>query len=103
MVVLISSSGRFANMIRAAQHALNRGLKLVTFTGFSPENPLKALRQLNLWVDSRAYNIIEMTHQIWLLAVCDLSIGRAEYPVVQGHGRAWSVGPPTRVAASPRA
>ena len=28
----------------------------------------------------RAYNIVEMTHQIWLLAVCDLVIGTAEYP-----------------------
>jgi len=41
---------------------------------------LRVLGQLNFWVDSRAYNIVEMTHHIWLLAVCDLIIGSAEYP-----------------------
>ena len=30
-------------------------------------------------VDSKAYNIIEMIHQIWLLSVCDSIIGKAEY------------------------
>lgn len=80
VVVLISSSGRSANMVRAADHALARGLPLVTFTGFAADNPLRQRGRLNFWVDSRAYNVVEMTHHIWLLAVCDLIIGRAEYP-----------------------
>lgn len=80
VVILISSSGRSMNMIRAANYALGMGLRTVTFTGFATDNPLRALGQLNFWVDSRAYNIVEMTHHIWLLAVCDLIIGSAEYP-----------------------
>ena len=80
VVVLISSSGKSPNMLRAAACATARRLPLVTFTGFDPENPLRARGQINVWVDSRAYNIVEMTHQIWLLAVCDLLIGSAEYP-----------------------
>ena len=79
-VVLISSSGKSSNMVNAARYARERGLKLVTFTGLAPDNPLRALGELNFWVDSRAYNVIEMTHHIWLLAVCDLIIGSAEYP-----------------------
>ena len=86
LVVLVSSSGKSSNMILAAQHAVERGLTLVTFTGFSAQNPLKALGQLNLWVNSQAYNIIEMTHHIWLLAVCDVIIGRAEYPASEREG-----------------
>lgn len=81
VVILISSSGKSANMVQAAEYANRRGLKVVTFTGFSANNPLKALGQINFWVDGQAYNVIEMTHQIWLLAVCDLIIGKAEYPV----------------------
>lgn len=50
----------------------------MTLTGFDETNPLRKLGTLNFWVDSRAYNV-EMTHQIWLLAVCDLIIGSAEY------------------------
>lgn len=80
LAILISSSGRSANMIRAAQYARGNGLKVVTFTGFATDNPLKALGDLNFWANSRAYNIVEMTHHIWLLAVCDLIIGSAEYP-----------------------
>ena len=80
VLILISSSGQSANMLRAAEYAVSRKMTLVTFTGFSESNPLRQLGNLNFWVNSRAYNIVEMTHQIWLLAVCDLIVGRAEYP-----------------------
>lgn len=78
--ILISSSGKSHNMLKAAEYASRRKLNLVTFTGFAADNPLRALGTLNFWVNSYAYNVVEMTHQIWLLAVCDLIIGRAEYP-----------------------
>jgi len=80
VVILISSSGKSPNMVQAANYARSRQLRLVTFTGFASDNPVKALGQFNFWVNSRAYNVVEMTHQIWLLAVCDLIIGGAEYP-----------------------
>lgn len=80
LVILISSSGKSQNMIEAGRFVLEKGRTLVTFTGFEMENPLRRLGQLNFWVDSRAYNVVEMTHHIWLLAVCDLVIGNAEYP-----------------------
>lgn len=80
IVILVSSSGRSANMCRAAEYAVGRRLTVVTFTGFDETNPLRKLGSLNFWVDSRAYNVVEMTHQIWLLAICDLIIGSAEYP-----------------------
>jgi D-sedoheptulose 7-phosphate isomerase len=81
VVILISSSGRSPNILRAAEFAKQRGVPLVTFTGFAPDNPLKRLGDLNFWVDSRAYNLIECVHMIWLTAVVDLIIGRAEYAV----------------------
>lgn len=79
VVVLISCSGRSPNIVKAAEYARSKGLFLVTFTGFSADNPLASFGQLNFCVPSRAYNVIEMTHHIWLLAVCDLIIGKAEY------------------------
>lgn len=80
VIVLISSSGKSANVLRAAEYANAKGLFLVTLTGFGLDNPLALRGKLNLCVNSRAYNVIENTHQIWLLAVCDLIIGKAEYP-----------------------
>jgi len=84
LIILISSSGKSPNMINAARFVREQGLKVVTFTGFAPDNPLKTVGHLNVWVNSRAYNVIEMTHHIWLLAVCDLIIGNAEYPARSG-------------------
>lgn len=78
--IFISSSGESPNVLRAADHARRGGLTVVTFTGFRPENRLRQKGKLNFWVDSRAYNVVETTHQAWLLAVCDLIIGAAEYP-----------------------
>ena len=43
------------------------------------ENPFRKLGDINLWVDSKAYNHIENIHQFWLLTIVDLIIGRAEY------------------------
>lgn len=76
LVVLISSSGKSPNMVRAAEGAISQGLRVVTFTGFANDNPLKMRGHLNFWVDSQTYNIVEMTHHIWLLAVCDMLVER---------------------------
>ena len=85
LVILISSSGKSPNMVNAARYARSRGLEVVTFTGFEEDNPLKMLGTVKFWVESRAYNVVEMTHQIWLLAVCDLIVGAAEYPAKASH------------------
>ena len=74
VVVLISSSGQSKNMLVGANKAKTLGLDIVTLSGFSPNNPLRKLGDINLWVDSDAYNIVEMTHHIWLLAIVDYII-----------------------------
>ena len=79
VLILISSSGNSENILRAADVSKEMNISLITFTGFSSDNNLKSKGNLNFWVDSQAYNIVENTHQIWLLAVCDLIIGKAEY------------------------
>jgi len=72
VVVLISSSGRSQNIINAANFAMSQGLQVVSFTGFSPENPLRKIGTPSFWVDSKAYNVVESTHLIWVLAAANL-------------------------------
>ena len=79
-LVLISSSGKSKNMINACKAAKRKKIKVISFTGHSKNNPLSRITQLSLWINSKAYNFIENTHQIWLLTVCDLIIGKREYP-----------------------
>lgn len=81
VVVLISASGASPNIVRAAEHARERGLALVTFSGRRADNPLRALGQVNFWIDSQAYNVIEAVHMLWLTTVIDMVVGRAEYSV----------------------
>jgi len=77
LVILISSSGRSPNIINAASYAKQHGFPLVTLSGFDSDNPLRSLGDINLWVDSKSYNIVEMTHHIWLLSVVDYIISEA--------------------------
>jgi len=81
VIVLISSSGNSSNVVNAANYAKSKEYTVITYTGFDLNNPLKKLGDINFWVNSKGYNIIECVHQIWLLAVCDLIIGKTEYSV----------------------
>lgn len=78
LIILISSSGNSKNMINGAKTAKEMGLKLITLTGFNSENPLKQLGNLNFFVNSKGYNIVEMSHHIWLLAMVDRIAGKIE-------------------------
>jgi len=74
LVILISSSGQSKNILNGATKALSLGLKLVTFSGFAKDNPLRALGDSNFWVDSQSYNHVEMAHHVWLVAIIDFII-----------------------------
>ena len=78
LVILISSSGKSPNMLNGAKQAKAMGLPLVTVSGFSRDNPMRKLGDLNLWVDSISYNIVEMTHHVWLVAIIDYLIETKE-------------------------
>ena len=81
VLILISSSGKSKNMINACNAAKNKKMsKIITFTGHDKNNPLSKLGNVNFWIDSKAYNFVENTHQVWLLTICDLIIGKREYP-----------------------
>ena len=80
-LILISAGGNSSNMVNAANFAKkNKINKIITFTGNDENNKLSRLGDINFWVDSKAYNLIENTHQILLLSLVDLIIGKKEYP-----------------------
>ena len=75
MVGFSSPAGKILN---GAKCAKSLGLGLITLSGFDEDNPLRALGDLNFWVDSPEYNIVETTHQTWLLAAVDYVISKEE-------------------------
>jgi len=80
LLIVISSSGQSQNMINAVKAAQNGNFHtVITMSGFLEDNPLKKMGDINLWVNNKSYNFVENIHQIWLLAIVDLIIGKREY------------------------
>ena len=79
ILILISSSGSSDNVINAAKYANQSDISVITFTGFMKDNPLCNQGKINFWLDSKAYNIVEMTHHIWLLSIADFIVGDIYY------------------------
>lgn len=71
LLICISSSGKSKNIINGAKFAKKIGCKVVTLTGFNEKNEVRKIGHVNLWLNSKNYNLIEMTHHIWLLSIVD--------------------------------
>ncbi len=73
LLILISSSGKSKNMLNAVKAAKNKKFyKIITFTGFNYKNPLSQQGDMNIWINSKSYNIIENAHQFFLLLLVDM-------------------------------
>jgi len=71
LLICISSSGQSKNIINGAKFAKKIGCKVVTLTGFDKMNKVRRIGHINLWLNSKNYNLIEMTHHTWLLSIVD--------------------------------
>jgi D-sedoheptulose 7-phosphate isomerase len=69
-LIAISSSGQSENILCAAALAKKKGLKVITFSGFAEDNPLRKLGEINFYVPSPEYGHVEIVH----LAVCHCMI-----------------------------
>ncbi len=78
LLIAISSSGESKNIINGAKFAKKFGCKVVTLTGFSELNKVKKIGHVNLWLNSKNYNFIEMIHHTWLLSIVDY-IAKAKF------------------------
>ena len=79
MLISISSSGESKNILNASKYFKSCFGQVVTFTGHQKNNNLKKIGNINFWLDSMSYNIIENIHQFWLLMCIDLIIGKKNY------------------------
>lgn len=79
VLVAISSSGNSVNIINAAEAAKICHCKVVTLTGFSADNKLKSIGDLNIHVPSFEYGIVESIHNLMLQQVMDeIKAGRTK-------------------------
>lgn len=64
VLLAISSSGRSENILRAVRAAKERQCGILTFSGFSPDNPLRRMGDLNFYVPSAVYGYVELAHSV---------------------------------------
>ena len=81
LIILISSSGKSENILNAAKFCMENRISLITFTGMKEDNELKNINRdgLNFWINSYAYNHIEMAHHFLLVCLVDMIIGKIVY------------------------
>lgn len=64
VLIAISSSGQSENILRGARMAHAKGAAVITLSGFKPDNPLRSLGDINLYVPSSAYGQVELAHSV---------------------------------------
>ena len=62
MLVAISSSGASKNILRATEVAQKIGLKVITLSAMSPQNPLRSSGSLNIYIPAETYGYAETSH-----------------------------------------
>jgi D-sedoheptulose 7-phosphate isomerase len=75
VLIAISSSGKSPNILNGVQAARSRGAKIVTFSGFSHDNPLRKQGDVNFYVRATEYGFVEVAHQAILHAILDIDVG----------------------------
>jgi len=80
LLIAVSSSGESPNIVSAATRAKEKGCRLVTFTGFKPNNRLRQLGDFNVYVPASRYGYVEMAHSVIAHFVTDTAVLRTAAP-----------------------
>ena len=75
LVIAISSSGRSANILNAVKAARNAKCEVVTLSGFTDDNPLRSLGDINFYIGSDRYGFVEIGHLTICHAILDFICG----------------------------
>ena len=62
LLIAISSSGKSENILRSVEAARSAGSGVITLSGFGGENPLRSKGDMNYYVASSHYGLVETAH-----------------------------------------
>ena len=85
LLVAISSSGKSVNIVEAVKVAKEMKIPSICLSGFSPDNPLRALGDLNFWLDSDDYGLVETGHFFLLHTIVDTCKTRSKNLMTSAH------------------
>jgi D-sedoheptulose 7-phosphate isomerase len=66
LLIAVSSSGRSPNIHNAVKIIKKVGGEAITLSGFGHDNPLRSMGELNIWLDSNSYGLVEIGHLFYL-------------------------------------
>lgn len=72
ILVAISSSGQSENILQGVEVAREKDCKIITLSGFKSDNPLRKLGDLNFYLSSDSYGLVETSHQAICHCILDL-------------------------------
>ena len=73
-VILLSSSGKSKNILNAMNESNRITNSTISLSGFEKNNKLCSLAHINLHIESKKYNYVEIIHNTWLLSILDFII-----------------------------
>lgn len=76
LLVAISSSGNSRNIINAIETVCAKRTSIITFTGFEPDNKVKRMGEINVYVPCKKYGIVESIHNLILQQIVDVIMER---------------------------
>ena len=62
LFITVSSSGQSENIVRGLAAAKEAGCKIITMSGFNPDNASRSMGDLNFYVASHVYGFVETAH-----------------------------------------
>lgn len=71
LLIAISSSGNSINIRNAVDIAKKHHANIITLSGFSKNNQLRQMGDINIWLDSDDYGFVEIGHQFILHNIAD--------------------------------
>src|SRR6516165_9419469 len=75
VLIAISSSGKSPDILNGVRAARSKGSKVVTFSGFRDDNPLRKSGDINFYIRAQEYGFVEVAHQAILHAILDIDMG----------------------------
>jgi D-sedoheptulose 7-phosphate isomerase len=76
LLIAISSSGQSENILNGVRAAKVKGCRIITLSGFKPDNPLLQMGDINFYVSSNSYGQVEVIHHSLCHSILDMIIER---------------------------
>ena len=82
ILFLLSVSGKSKNLVKAVEYCNKKNIQIITLTGTNKNKTIikKNKKGINLFVNSKSYNKVEIVHHMYLLSLIDYCIGKTVYP-----------------------